>query len=1347
MTTAPRDSWTVAIHRTAKDDRPIGTGVVVDRTHVLTCEHVLRQEGRMLDEVYLAFPKALGVAWDDRRRVRGPFHQTGAAQHIDVALLQLEEPVPQPVEPARLRCLPPAALAGRQWWAFGFPLESEQGGSAEGNVGDPLAWGCVYLDRQSTPGLAGGFSGSALWSPDYDAVVGLVMAATPAGAKAGDGHALTLFHADQQLPELKLSTLAGWQAQDADDAALAAWGWVLTSDDEARRHWLPRARGVASDAEHGSRFRGRTTALRRLRSWLDAPEQPDRVLVVTGSPGVGKSAVLGRIVTTADRAIQDALPPGDDAVRAVVGSVSCAVHAKGKTALEIAAEIARAASVSLPTAPADLMPALRERLSHRPDRFNLIIDALDEAASPAQTRALIGEVVLPLVRHLSALGVRIVVGTRRTDDRGDLLAEFGTAEIIDLDTPAYFAESDLADYALVTLQLVGAERPGNPYRTDEIAVPVARRIAALSHGNFLVAGLVARARGLRDTEPIRPDLVSFAATVADALDRYVDGLPAAGWTPARLALTALAYAETPGLPVSLWRIAIEALGGTVSDGDLAAFARTSAANFLVETGGASTPTYRLFHQALNDALLDARDNLSLRTDDERRLVSAWLGHATGTGWATAPEYLLRSLPGHAARAGLIDDVLSSEDYVLHAHLDRLLPAAESALTELGKARAQLLQRTPLALHAGAPERAALFSVVEKLDRLDSRMRPYPEAPYIGCWARTPPRLERMVLEGHLDAVHDVASIVVDGRTLLASAGEDGKARLWDPLTSETTLEIDGHDACIRGLGTVRVGSISLLATASHDTTVKLWDPRTGQLIRTLHGHTDWVRNLCPVTMPDGRELLASASDDRTVRLWNPADGTLVRTMTGHLGWVTAVCHLPTRYGGMLASTGFDGTIRVWNPNNGMTLQILKGHEGWVTTLCAVRTPAGVQIASAGYDGTVRLWDPTTGAAVRVLDAGTGLLTDVCTLAVDGLLLLAATGEDGLIRLWDVATGIQLEDLEGHISWIRAICELTVGERNLLATAGSDGTVRLWDARTGRPEAVMEESRLGSVDALVATGFPDGPLLAVAAGEGAVLLLDPFTGEQRQEIPSSVSSISALCAFDDGTDHVLATASADTVRTWDLLNEEEIVSAQVHFDSVNAVHAFSFGGRVLLASAADDMTVRTWDPVTGVESAAPRVHPTWVTALAVVDGPGPALLASADSDGTIRLWDPAGGLVWQRPGFGEGVNALSVVRIGDRGVLVSAGVDRLIRLWNPADGTSLGTLAGHTAPITGVCAASLGGRPIIASTSLDRTVRLWDLATGRAARTIPVYHRALACCFVDDLLVVGLDRGLLALTLR
>ena len=335
----------------------------------------------------------------------------------------------------------------------------------------------------------------------------------------GEGRAVTLHQADLCFPDHQLAALAAWSAEAAGEVALQQWGWTLARDPEGVRHWRPRARGVSIDSERGYRFRGRAATLHRIVAWLDRGEPDRRVLVITGSPGVGKSAVLGRVVTTADAAIRTALPPGDHAVRASVGSVGCAVHAKAKTALEVAEEIARAASARLPKDTSDLVPAIREVLDeHGGRRFNVIIDALDEAASPEQARAIIDQVALPLAETCSDAGAQVVVGTRRRDDGGNLLDRFGGAlEGIDLDDPRYFAEEDLAAYALACLQLAGDERPGNPYLDYTLAGPVAGRIAAMAGRNFLVAGLIARSRGLHDEQAADPGQLGFSATVDSAL--------------------------------------------------------------------------------------------------------------------------------------------------------------------------------------------------------------------------------------------------------------------------------------------------------------------------------------------------------------------------------------------------------------------------------------------------------------------------------------------------------------------------------------------------------------------------------------------------------------------------------------------------------------------------------------------------------------------------------------------------------------------------------------------------------------------------------------------------------------
>ncbi|SNT38362.1 WD40 repeat [Asanoa hainanensis] len=1296
----PSFPWVVAIHGSAESPTPIGAGVVVAPDRVLTCAQLVRPR----DELWVGFP----LAGPGRTRVRQVVHSSDS----DLALLALDGPVPESVRPARVRIAPLDKLTGRPWWSFGFPDHDPAGRETRGTVGDAFDTGQVRL---VSTGLAPGFAGAPLWSPDYQAVVGLVVQAATAGPAGGDGRAAGLADA---LPDLKLGALARWRLDAAGERAGAAWGWTRT------------------DA-----FRGRAAVLRVVGDWLDRPGPDGRLLLVTGAPGVGKSAVLGRLVTAADAAAAR-LDPGDTAAR---GSVACAVHAAGKDALAVATEIAVAASAALPAVPGDLLPHLRERLATRPDRFNLVIDALDEAASPTQARELVRTVLVPLAEQGDLLGVRVVVGTRPADAQGDLLGAFGAAaDVVDLDSAEHVNVADLAAHAMATLRLESKGRADNPYADAERAEPVARRIATLAGGNFLVAGLVAGAHGRNDAVPVDPHRVPSTASVAEALDAYLGGVSPAGATSARLALTALSFAEPPGLPLRLWRVAIEALGGRVTDDDLATFAQRT--TFLVEHGqGEHDDVYRLRHQALDDALLAARANTAARADDERDLLYAWVRHGHAAGWASAPDYLLGMLPRHADRAGLVDTLLNDDAYVLHAHLAGLLSAAEVADTREGQARVQLLRRTPLAAYAPPAERAALFSVVDRLDRLGNA--PVMEdAAYRARWAHTPPRLERTVLEGHSDAVYDVCAVPMGGRDFLASAGADGTVRIWDPVTGRVERVLAGDADGVRGVWAVQTQDGTLLATAGDDGTISVWHAGTGAHLRTLTGHSDWVRNLCAVPVPGAATLLASAGDDRTVRIWNPADGTLVHTLTGFGGWATAVTHLPVGPHGLVAATGFDGVIALWDPVTGACTTAVVAHDGWARTLCAVRAGGGVALASAGYDGVVRLWNPLTGDLLSSIDPQAGPLTDLCTVEVDGTVVLTATDESGVLHLWDARSGEPRPSPRGDVSWIRAVCALRVRDRDLLATAGDDGTVRLWDPVTRQAESVLAGGRLGPVAAVRPVPFRGGTAVASTGTDGTVRIWDPANGAALARLPVREGAVTSVCAVPDADAPLLATGGDDhLVRLWDLRDGSPGPELADHHERVNAICAVNAGGLVLLATGADDDTVRLWNPRDGSPYGVLLGHRSWVTALTTVRLGGRELLASADKDGTVRLWDLDGGTRWQQLAHTDAVDALGTVTADERDLLVSGGADGTVRLWHPADGRPHHVLAGHTAAVTGVCALPVGpGRQLVASTSLDRTVRLWDPATGRCVRAIPVHHRALSCAYAAGTLVIGLDRGLLGL---
>src|SRR5262249_26419254 len=199
-------------------------------------------------------------------------------------------------------------------------------------------------------------------------------------------------------------------------------------------------------------------------------------------------------------------------------------------------------------------------------------------------------------------------------------------------------------------------------------------------------------------------------------------------------------------------------------------------------------------------------------DDERALTLAFTRQGRRSGWRDAPEYLLRSLPVHAAAARLVDDLLGDDAYLLHADLRRLVRVADEAESDARRRRARLPRLTPRATTAGPADRAALFSVTEALDDLGASYRDGGwQAPYRALWASVKPRSERAVLEGHQGWVNGVCPVSVTGKNLLASAGGDGTVRIWDPVTGQLRAVLEGHQGWVYTVCPLTVTRKQLLA--------------------------------------------------------------------------------------------------------------------------------------------------------------------------------------------------------------------------------------------------------------------------------------------------------------------------------------------------------------------------------------------------------------------------------------------------------------------------------------------------------------------------------------------------------
>ena len=180
---------------------------------------------------------------------------------------------------------------------------------------------------------------------------------------------------------------------------------------EDREHFLDKASG--SDARDiGWYFSGRRAATRQVLQWLhDHPE--GGVCVVTGAPGAGKSAFLGRLAVLADPGSQNAcraLGMLDDPAELLPtpGLFDAVVHARELDTARVAIEIGAQLGIDVAFANRPEV-ALRAALVESGRAVTVLIDAIDEV-----TRGNEDGVTLAIIRALASLpGCRVVVGTRR----------------------------------------------------------------------------------------------------------------------------------------------------------------------------------------------------------------------------------------------------------------------------------------------------------------------------------------------------------------------------------------------------------------------------------------------------------------------------------------------------------------------------------------------------------------------------------------------------------------------------------------------------------------------------------------------------------------------------------------------------------------------------------------------------------------------------------------------------------------------------------------------------------------------------------------------------------------------
>ena len=1110
------------------------------------------------------------------------------------------------------------------------------------------------------------------------------------------------------------------------------------------QHWGLKARGAAAPTQGGWYFTGREAALAELSEWLIYPEADTRLRVLTGDPGSGKSAVMGRLVMLAATG-PDAEPrgaPEGPGFTPLADVIAVALLARGKSADDLLDELA----ASLGFAQRLVMT---ETIISRP-AFTVLIDAVDEAVDPP---ALVNELIVPLLHAASpGRGPRLLVATRRYQQIFASLPE--SRVTVDLDDEEYYHPSDVIRYVTKLLLAEGDPESATPYRDQpDLARSVAEQVAAIAGRCFLIAQIEARALA-REPRARHPDEIAAQRErrrgIGAAFDR---DLARYGENAHRVRdlLSALAWAEGVGLPGELWAPLATALSrhAAYAQEDVT-WVLEHAGFYLVESLDQERSVYRLYHEqfaeylraAVSPALAHQRitsallDRVPLAPDGRRE-------------WLAAAPYIRTHLATHAAAAGMLDQLASDPGFLLASDPGRLVPALATVTSQEARKSASAFESIqhglsvrPLAeaaaqlgLSARVHDAAAL---AEGIGRLPLRLS------WTVAWGHWAAADRHLVLGRHDSAVTAVAIGTVDGTPVAVSGGEDGTVRVWDLRAGAARGHpLAGHEGAVLAVAAGQVHGVPVAVSGGADGTVRVWDLRTaaarGEPFAINAGQVGAVA----VGSVDGVPVAVSAHG-RRIQMWDLRPGT----SRGWTLWDNAFAVNAVAVGevdGVPVAIWGDakGFVSVWDLRTGKARgrPFVLGHTVHGVALSEV---GGAPVAVSDDVIGVRIWDLRTRKEHRAEDLDShmenvrfidqrGAITCIAAGEVDGVPVAVSGGIDGHVWVRDLGRGLLRGDpFSGHTGMVSAVAAGMADAIPVAVSGGDDGTVRAWDLRSQAEPGWRDTADTGVICALGA-GEVDGVPVAVSGGaDGKVRVWDlrtgavresPFAGHDDQVWAVAAGEMDgvpvAVSAGVDGTVWVsdLRTGTATRkplLRKRPRRREWRRALSWAGWLREVAVAVCEVDGVPVALASVFDRDVRVWDLRTGAERGKLRTRfngAVYAVAAGQVDGVPVAV--SGGEDGFVWIWDLRRGAVHSMPlapvSFPGVVSAVAVGEAEGVPIAVSAHGDRGVRVWDLRTGALRGEpLTGHSGTITTVALGHADGVPVAVSGDDDGTVLVWNL---------------------------------------
>jgi WD40 repeat protein len=375
------------------------------------------------------------------------------------------------------------------------------------------------------------------------------------------------------------------------------------------------------------------------------------------------------------------------------------------------------------------------------------------------------------------------------------------------------------------------------------------------------------------------------------------------------------------------------------------------------------------------------------------------------------------------------------------------------------------------------------------------------------------------------------------RTRLATAGDDGKVRVWDVATRQEQVAflhtgaasgVAFHPANpVQVISTGADGVVALdtivfaravsvgpakglaitpggnqLLTAGVDGKVKAWNAGSGALERTFDVGE---KPIVSVAASRNAVQVAAASADNKVRIFNANDGKLIGLFTSPAE-VRALGY--TANSQTLLACCADGSVPAWNvvfnPGQPVSAEFGKVTQSFAgQAVASAFPPTGTNFYTASGKA-VKVWRLAAETATKQF-AGGGPMSAVAFNPAGTL--LAGVNGDSRLRIFDIAKGAQAKETAPIGEPAKPVAMYTVAwspDGSQVATGCLDGAVRLWNPTSGALVRTFgpfkKDATKGHQDAVLSVAFsPDGKQLASGGMDRSIFIWNVADGAVVREL--------------------------------------------------------------------------------------------------------------------------------------------------------------------------------------------------------------------------------------------------------